>query len=213
MRMRFLQFTVPSVRYREPVPEDRQNASPADVTELLLQWRDGEQNAAESLMPIVYDELRRLARGQMRRDSGGGGVLQTTALVHEAYMRLSGHGVDWECRDHFFAIAATVMRQVLVDSVRRRTSQKRGGQAEKVPLDEVTDDARLEAAPDLDLLALDRALRQLEAVDPRKSRIVELRFFGGLTIAEAARVLDISHATVERDLRTAKAWLSRSLDS
>ena len=194
------------------MPEDREIASPADVTELLLQWRDGEPQALESLMPIVYDELRRLARGQMRRDSSGGGVLQTTALVHEAYLRLSGRSVDWECRDHFFAIAATVMRQVLIDDVRRRSSQKRGGQAEKVPLDEVAGGARLEAAPDVDLLALDRALRQLAAVDPRKSRIVELRFFGGLTIAETARVLDISHATVERDLRTAKAWLSQSLD-
>ena len=190
--------------------EDPQIASPADVTELLLRWRDGEQPALERLMPIVYDELRRLARGQMRRDSGGG-VLQTTALVHEAYMRLSGRSADWECRDHFFAIAATVMRQVLVDDLRRRTSQKRGGNAERVPLDEVADGARLEAAPDVDLLALDRALRQLGAVDARKSRIVELRFFGGLTIAETARVLDISHATVERDLRTAKAWLSQSL--
>ena len=191
----------------EDSPIDR----PADVTELLLQWRDGEEQALEHLMPIVYDELRRLARGQMRRDSGRE-ILQTTALVHEAYLRLSGRGAAWEGREHFFAIAATVMRQVLVDNVRRRTSQKRGGQAEKVPLDEIGDVARLEAAPDIDLLTLDRALSQLGAVDPRKSRIVELRFFGGLTIAETARVLDLSHATVERDLRTAKAWLSQSLD-
>ncbi len=193
------------------MPEDRQTASPVEVTELLLRWRDGEEQAMDRLMPVVYDELRRLARGQMRRDSGGG-VLQTTALVHEAYLRLSGRSVDWECRDHFFAIAATAMRQVLVDDVRRRTSQKRGGQVDKVPLDEAGEGARLEAAPDLDLLALDRALRQLAEVDLRKSRVVELRFFGGLTIAEAARVLAISHATAERDLRTAKAWLSQSLD-
>ncbi|MEM1183095.1 MAG: sigma-70 family RNA polymerase sigma factor [Acidobacteriota bacterium] len=190
----------------EEAPIDRR----ADVTELLLQWRDGEEQALEHLMPIVYDELRRLARGQLRRNSGGE-VLQTTAVVHEAYMRLSGRGADWEGREHFFAIAATVMRQVLIDDVRRRTSQKRGGQDEKVSLEEVHDGARLEAAPNVDLLALDHALRQLGAVDPRKSRIVELRFFGGLTIAETAQVLDLSTATVERDLRTAKAWLSQSL--
>ncbi|MCG8457878.1 MAG: sigma-70 family RNA polymerase sigma factor [Holophagales bacterium] len=190
--------------------EDSSIDRPADVTELLLRWRAGEEQALERLMPIVYDELRRLARGQMRRDSGRE-ILQTTALVHEAYLRLSGRGADWEGREHFFAIAATVMRQVLVDHVRRRTSQKRGGQAEKVSLDEVGAGARLEAAPDIDLLALDRALSQLGAVDPRKSRIVELRFFGGLTIAEAARVLDLSTATVERDLSTAKAWLSQAL--
>ena len=179
---------------------------------MLLQWRGGDQQALERLMPVVYDELRRLARGQLRRDSGRGGVLQTTALVHEAYLRLSGRGADWECRDHFFAVAATAMRQVLVDHVRHRMAQKRGGAAEKIPLDEVANSARLEAAPEVDLLALDRAMRQLAAVDPRKSQVVELRFFGGLTIAETARVLDVSHATVERDLCTAKAWLGRSLD-
>ncbi|MEM9553090.1 MAG: sigma-70 family RNA polymerase sigma factor [Acidobacteriota bacterium] len=192
----------------ENTPIDR----PADVTELLLQWRAGDEQAFEHLMPIVYEELRRLARGQMRRDSGRG-ILQTTALVHEAYLRLSGRGADWEGREHFFAIAATVMRQVLVDDVRRRTSQKRGGRAEQVSLDEVGAGARLTAAPDVDLLALDRALSQLGSVDSRKSRIVELRFFAGLTIAETARVLDLSTATVERDLRTAKAWLSQSLAS
>ncbi len=191
------------------MPEDRQMAAPGDVTALLLQWRDGEQQALEELMPIVYDELRRLAHGQMR--SGSGEILQTTALVHEAYLRLSGRNIDLECRDHFFAVAATVMRQVLVDDFRRRKSEKRGGQAEKVPLDEITDGARIEGAPDVDLLALDRALNQLEAVDPRKGRIVELRFFGGLTIAETARVLEVSGTTVERDLRTAKAWLSKTL--
>ena len=190
--------------------EDPPTDQPADVTELLLSWRAGEEQAFEQLMPIVYDELRRLARGQMRRNSGRE-VLQTTALVHEAYLRLSGRGADWEGREHFFAIAATVMRQVLVDDVRRRMSQKRGGRAEKVSLDEVGDGARLEAAPDVDLLALDHALSQLGAVDPRMSRIVELRFFAGLTIAETARVLELSTATIERDLRTAKAWLSQSL--
>ncbi|MEO1088545.1 MAG: ECF-type sigma factor, partial [Acidobacteriota bacterium] len=147
----------------EEAPIDRSS----DVTELLMLWREGEEQALEHLMPIVYDELRRLARGQMRRNAGRE-MLQTTALVHEAYLRLSGRGADWEGREHFFAIAATVMRQVLVDDARRRNSQKRGGHEEKVPLDEAGDGARLEGAPNVDLLALDRALGQLGAVDARK---------------------------------------------
>ncbi|MEM1206884.1 MAG: sigma-70 family RNA polymerase sigma factor [Acidobacteriota bacterium] len=195
-------------------PKPRQASAPtpsSPVTELLLEWRDGDHGALDRLTPIVYDELRRLAHGQMRRE-GGGGTLQTTALVHEAYLRLSGQDIDWESRDHFFAIAATVMRRVLVDDARRRRSRKRGGEAEQVPLAELGQEPGM-PGPDADILALDAALEQLSANDPRKGRIIELRFFGGLTIAETARVMELSHATVERDYRIAKAWLSQALAS
>ncbi|MEM7587895.1 MAG: sigma-70 family RNA polymerase sigma factor [Acidobacteriota bacterium] len=195
---------------REAISE---TANSHAVTHLLLEWRAGDEEALERLTPIVYNELRRLARGQMRRRGSKAGMLQTTALVHEAYLRLAGQPADWQGREHFFAIAATVMRQVLVDDARRRTSQKRGGGARDLPLEDLDDQARIEAAPDVDLLALDAALEQLSTVDPRKARAVELRFFGGLKIAEIAGVLNISHATVERELRTAKAWLSQALDS
>ena len=193
---------LPDLGERPPATED--------ITGLLEAWGDGDVDAADELLRRVSGRLRRLAGSFLVRERQNH-TLQTTELIHEAYLRLSGRGADWEGREHFFAIAATVMRQVLVDDVRRRTSQKRGGQAEKVSLDEAGDGARLEAAPDVDLLALDEALSQLGAVDPRKSRIVELRFFAGLTIAETAKVLELSTATVERDLRIAKAWLSQSL--
>lgn len=182
---------------------------PSAVTELLLQWREGDSEALDRLTPIVYEELRRLARGQMRRE-GKASLLQTTALVHEAYLRLSGQAIDWESREHFFAIAATVMRRVLVDDARRRRSQKRGGDAERVPMTDVRD-ATPDRQPDTDILALDEALEKLTAADPRQGKIIELRFFGGLTIEECARVLELSHSTVERDFRAAKAWLSQTL--
>ncbi len=185
-------------------------ASPT-VTELLMEWRDGDLGAFDRLTPIVYEELRRLAHGKMRRE-GRANLLQTTALVHQAYLRLAGEDIGWQSRDHFFAIAAKVMRRVLVDEARKRQTTKRGGEAERIPLTEVGDEA-LQNGREIDLLALDAALEQLTAADPRQGRIIELRFFGGMTIAETARVLELSHATVERDFRVAKAWLSQALKS
>ena len=194
------------------MPDDRADSpQPSAVTRLLLEWRDGDPAALDRLTPIVYQELRRLARGQMRREAHPG-VLQTTALVHEAYLKLAGQEIDFESRDHFFAIAATVMRRVLVDDARRRRSQKRGGDAERVPLTDALDSTP-QAEPDDELLALDEALEKLATADPRQAKIIELRFFGGMTIEEAARYLGLSHSTVERDFRAAKAWLSQALRS
>ena len=184
------------------------------VTQLLLEWRNGDPQALDKLTPIVYDELRRLAHHYMRHERSDH-VLQTTALVHEAYLRLVGEDVEWQGREHFFAIAAGLMRRILVDYARRRRAKKRGGGVEKLSLEEAAQaaDPAWTIAPDTELLALDIALERLAAFDPRKSRIVELRFFGGLTIEEAGRVLGISHATVERDLKMAKAWLSQAMDA
>ncbi len=182
------------------------------VTQLLLDWRDGDATALDRLTPIVYEELRRLARHYMRRERAND-VLQTTALVHEAYMRLVGEDVQWQGRDHFFAIAAGVMRRILVDYARRRRAEKRGGDANPLSLDEARDaaDPAWKIEPDLELMALDDALTRLAGFDERKSHIVELRFFGGLTIDETAHVLGVSHATVERDFKMAKAWLAQAM--
>ena len=189
-------------------------SGPTGVTRLLLEWRDGDAQALDELAPIVYDELRRLARRYMRRERAGH-TLQTTALVHEAYLRLVGEDVAWEGRDHFFAIAATVMRRILVEFARRRQAEKRGGGVEDVPLHEVdrSPTPATASGPDAELLALDVALEQLASIDERKSRIVELRFFGGMTIDETACVLGVSHATVERDFKMAKAWLSSTMNA
>ena len=187
-------------------------ASPAQplgssgVTRLLLAWREGDEGALDDLTPIVYDELRNLARRFMS-DESRRGVLQTTALVHEAYLRLVGLDVTWEGRRHFFAIAARTMRRVLVDYARQRNAAKRGGGVAPLSLDESL--VPLERSSEL--IALDDALAALMAFDERKGRIVELKFFGGLTLAETAEVLDVSHATVERDLKVAKAWLYREM--
>ncbi len=176
------------------------------VTRLLVQWRDGNANALDELTPIVYQELRQLARHYMR-DEGTPGVLQTTALVHEAYLRLVGLEVDWQGRRHFFAVAARTMRQVLVDFARSRKAAKRGGGDIPLSLDE----GKIPLERSDQLVALDDALAALATIDERKSQVVELRFFGGLTIAETAEVLGLSHATVERDLKMAKAWLYRQM--
>ncbi|MEM7352370.1 MAG: sigma-70 family RNA polymerase sigma factor [Acidobacteriota bacterium] len=181
------------------------------VTRLLLQWKDGDREALEELAPIVYSELRRLARHYMSGENAGH-LLQTTALVHEAYLKLVGLDVEWRGRVHFFAIAARLMRRVLVDYARERRAEKRGGGAPVVLLDEAriggVDDAG-PAAPDI--LALDAALEKLAAFDERKSQVVELRFFAGLTLEEIAEVMEKSRATVARDLQVAKAWLGREL--
>lgn len=178
------------------------------MTGLLQAWSAGDARALDQLVPLVHAELRRLARRYMRRERAGH-TLQTTALIHEAYLRLVGvKGIKWENRAHFFGISARIMRRVLVDFARQRGYKKRGGGDRRVPLDEALVVA---VAPDADLVAIDEALNALAAVDPRKSRCIELRFFGGLSIEEAARVLEVSHETVKRDCRLAKAWLLRWL--
>jgi len=180
-----------------------------DVTGLLVAWSAGDASALEQLLPIVHAELRRLARRLMRGERGGH-TLQTTALVNEAYMRLVDLSrVQWQDRAHFFAMSARLMRRVLVDHARTRTYQKRGGGARPISLDEA-----LVVAPErgADLVALDDALVALAAVDARKSRVVEMRFFGGLTVEETAAALDVSVETVARDWRFAKTWLLREID-
>lgn len=179
-----------------------------DVTALLLDWRDGDRDAPAKLMPLVYDELRRLARDYLRRERADH-TLQPTALVNEVYLRLvDQQRVDWHNRAQFFGLAAQLMRHVLVDHARARASVKRGGLVRKMSLDE----ARLAPAEvAAELLALDEALVRLAAIDERKSRIVEMRFFGGLSVEETAEVLGISDKTVMRDWRIAKLWLHREL--
>lgn len=179
-----------------------------DVTRLLVQLKDGNRDALDRLLPIVYDELRHLARMQLR---GGRSkqTLNTTALVHEAYFRLvDHHAVDWQDRSHFFAVASRAMRQVIVEYVRRRNALKRGGGRPKLTLNEGL--VGMEERGD-DLLALDEALSRLERFAPRQARIVECRYFGGLTVQEAAEALDLSPSTVKRDTRSAVAWLYREL--
>jgi RNA polymerase sigma-70 factor (ECF subfamily) len=182
------------------------------VTELLRAWGAGDGQASEALARTVYAELRRQARRALGREDEGH-TLQPTALVHEAWLRLVGqHEVRWASRTQFFAVAAQMMRRVLVDHARTRHAQKRGGAAEQITLgaiDAVTPEAALDA---VDLLALDDALARLAALDPRKARLVELRYFAGLSIPEAAEALEISQATVGRDWAVARMWLRRELE-
>ena len=179
-----------------------------EVTRLLLAWSEGDRAALDRLVPLVYAELRRLAKSYMRRERAGQ-TMQTTALIHEAYLRLiDADHVRLENRAHFFAAAARVMRQVLVDLARERGSRKRGGEARRVPLDEAM---AVSKQNDEGLLALDEALGALAQIDPRKSRAVELRFFGGLSVEETAEALDVSVETVHRDWRLARSWLLRRL--
>jgi RNA polymerase sigma factor (TIGR02999 family) len=182
--------------------------SPQEVTQLLLAWRDGDNAALEKLVPLVYNELRRLARRYMNREWANN-TLQTTALVHEAYLRLiDARRVDWKNRAHFFSLSAGVMRRILVEFARSRRSQKRGGDMRKISLDEA---ALLSPEPNEDLIALDSALNALAAFDQRKARVVELRFFGGMTEEETAEALGISPDTVLRDWKSAKLWLWREM--
>ena len=183
--------------------------SPAAVTELLRAWSDGDDGALEQLMPLVEAELRRLARGYMARERPDH-TLQTTALVNEAFVRLTdARQVRWQDRAHFLGISARLMRRVLVDYARRRGFHKRGGDAQRVTLQ---DDLVRTPDPAFDVVALDRALEALAKFDMRKSRIVELRFFGGLSVEETADVLQVSTDTVKRDWRLAKLWLLRELE-
>ena len=179
-----------------------------EVTRLLLDWSNGDKTALDKLMPLIYEELRRLAHRYMSRERAGH-TMQTTALVNEAYVRLINRkNVHWQDRAHFFAIAAELMRTILVDHARSHATAKRGGGARKLSLDEVLVVSQERAA---DVVALDEALNALAVIDPKQSRIVELRFFGGLTIEETAEVLDLSAATIKREWTTAKAWLYHEL--
>ena len=182
--------------------------SPQQVTQLLVAWGDGDGAALDQLMPLVHEELRRLAHHYMRGE-GPGNTMQTSALVNEAYLRLVDQtNPHWHNRAHFFAISAKLMRQILVDYARKRRSRKRGGDVRQVSLDEemIVSEERL-----ANVVALDDALKSLAEIDPRKSQIVELRFFGGLSIEETAEVLQISPGTVMRDWTLAKAWLRREI--
>jgi RNA polymerase sigma factor (TIGR02999 family) len=183
-------------------------ASPDDVSRLLLAWSEGDRRALDELMPIVYDELRRLARRYMAGERRGH-TLQTSALVNEAYRRLvKQRDMRWQNRAHFFGVAAQLMRRILVDHARRRGYAKRGGNARAVSLDEAMVVSEERAA---EVVALDDGLRALAEIDERMSRVVELRFFGGLSIEEAAEVLNVSPGTVMRDWTLAKAWLHREI--
>ncbi len=176
---------------------------PQDITELLLAWRQGDEHALESLVPLVYRELHRLAHHQLKNERSGH-LLQTTALIHEAYLRLLGAShVRWNDRTHFFAVAARVMRRVLVEQARERAALKRGGAAWVQPLEETM----AAASPGLEITALDEALTALEQQDPRRAKVVELRHFGGLSVEEVAEVLQVSADTVTRDWKRAKLWL------
>jgi len=178
------------------------------VTQLLIRWRGGDREALEALMPLVYDELRRLAHHYLRQERNDH-TLQSTALVHEAYLRLAGQNPpEWQNRAHFFGIAAHLMRQILVEYARGRGAAKRGGSACRLTLDE---GLALSTELSVDVVALDRALKELGALDEQQSRIVELRFFAGLTIEDTSNVLGISPATVKRDWVTARAWLYRAM--
>jgi RNA polymerase sigma-70 factor (ECF subfamily) len=183
-------------------------ASPHEVTRLLLAWGNGDATALEKLTPLVHEELRRLARRYMRQENPGH-TLQTTALVNEAYLRLVDAGnVHWQNRAHFYAISARLMRRILVAYARRRRFLKRGGAMHRVSLDQAVD---VSHERDADLVALDDALTTLAAMDSRQGQVVELRFFGGLSVEETAEVLKVSVETVMRDWKVAKLWLLSQL--
>jgi RNA polymerase sigma-70 factor (ECF subfamily) len=183
--------------------------SPPDITQMLIDWSNGDHEALDRLVPVVYTELRRQAARHLRRERAGH-TLQTTDLIHEAYLRLVDQkNVRWQNRAHFFAVAAQSMRRILVDHARRRHRAKRGGSGIVLPLDEGLVMAAEKS--DSDVLALDQALTRLAAIDVRQSQIVELRFFGGLSIEETAAVLGVSPTTVKDDSNIAKAWLRREM--
>jgi RNA polymerase sigma factor (TIGR02999 family) len=185
------------------MPKDAEN-----ITDLLVSYGRGNKESLDRLMPAVYDELRRQAARYLRREQPGH-TLQTTALIHEAYLRLvDQRNVQWQNRAHFFGIAAQMMRRILVDHARTKKRAKRGGSDIKVSLDDATVAVK---GQDLDVVALDEALSRLERIDAQQSRVVELRFFSGLTVEETAEVMQISPATVKRDWSMAKAWLHREL--
>jgi len=200
-----------------------QDRSDGRVTQLLIAWSGGNEAALTSLLPLVYDELRAMAARHLRAERRAH-TLQRTALVHEAFLRLVDQKqVDWQGRSQFFGIASQMMRRILVDHARRRLAQKRGGSAQRVSLDDiagveddgqpVSDALSLTEDPRVDLDAIDTALKRLEQMDPQQGKLVELRFFGGLTISDTADVLGISPATVKREWAVARAWLQRELNN
>jgi RNA polymerase sigma factor (TIGR02999 family) len=179
-----------------------------NVTQLLLDWRNGNEAALDQLLPVIYQELRHLAESYLRRERSDH-TLQPTALIHEAYLRLIEQDhPEWQSRTHFFGVTSRLMRQVLVEHARRHSAVKRGGQQQKVALDEAVVYSPERAA---ELVELDEALNRLAAFDERKARVIELRFFGGLSVEETAEALGLSVATVRRELRLAEAWLRREL--
>lgn len=186
----------------EPVPE----RSPREVTDLLLRWQEGDAAAAESVTRLIYGELHRLAHSYMRREHHDR-LLQTTALVNEAYIRLVDMDVDWQGRSHFFGICAQLMRRILVDAARRRRAEKRGGDVPPLRLG----DYEIASERADHLMALDDVLLDLEKIDQRKSKALELRYFGGMTAAEIGEALHLSTRSVERDLRLARAWVADAL--
>jgi RNA polymerase sigma-70 factor (ECF subfamily) len=179
------------------------------LTELLAAWRSGDSNAADQLFPVVYDQLRTMAARHLRHERSDH-TLPATALVNEVYLRLAGATANWQDRAHFFAIAATMMRRILVDHAKQHHRRKRGGDAVKISLDEAV---YISAEPDPRILAIDEALDKLAAIDARKARLIELLFFVGLSHDESAQVLGISAATLHRDLKFAKAWIVRQISA
>jgi RNA polymerase sigma factor (TIGR02999 family) len=185
-------------------------ATPDEVTQLLIDWNKGDEGALEKLLPMVYEELRRLANSRLRNQRPDH-TLQPTALVNEAYLHLIDcNNIQWQNRAHFFGVAAQLMRNILVDHARSHQAAKRGGDRHKVSIDDLPELAK---GQDVDLIALDDALKGLAAIDEQKSRLVELRYFGGLTIEEAAEVLGVSPATVKREWNMARAWLLREMSN
>lgn len=183
--------------------------NPNQITGLLKEWSEGKREALDELMPVIYDELRRQAAGYLRRERSDH-TLQTTALINEAYLRLAGQNTQWQSRAHFFAIAAESMRRILVDYARNRNRDKRGGGAVKIELNEAMVSAANEQAVDIE--ALDQALSRLAEFDQRQARIIELRYFAGLSEKETAEVLGISPSTVRLDWKMARAWLRGQLE-
>ena len=179
------------------------------VTQLLVKWGDGDQSALEKLMPLVYDELRRVASNYLRRERQNH-TLQPTALVNEAYLKLVDQKAHWQNRAQFYGVAAQLMRRILVDHARQHQAAKRGGSKQQRL--SITSARVIAETPEVDLLAVHEALEELKQFDPQQERIVELRFFGGLSIEETAEVMGIGHATVERDWKMARAWLRKKLD-
>ena len=190
------------------------SADSVDITALLKAWRQGNEGALEQLMPLVYSQLRAQARRHLRHERSGM-TLQSTALVHEVYLRLvRTQDVDWQDRRHFFALSAQIMRRILVDAARARHAAKRGGDAERVGHSSAVDLDRIPAGdsdPASSICALDDALESLAKIDPRRAKVIELRFFGGFSVQETADVLQISPQSVMRDWRLARAWLAREL--
>jgi len=209
----------PRTAVRAPGPAaDAPDELPGEVTQLLQRWSDGDDGAFGRMLPMVYDELRRMAQRHLQRERDGH-TLQGTSLVHEVYLRMAARSpAQWQSRAHFFGWASTLMRHILIDHARSRQAAKRGGGAEVVSLDALREDRgdaadvpAAEVADSPDLVAIDQALRRLERLDPQQGRVVELRYFCGLSVAETAEALEVSPATVKREWVTARAWLLREL--